>query len=254
MKYHEIIINSKDRFVGTPTNFKVQLPTQLTFSKARVQSVCIPYSWYEFKNQSLTLQYGTTTTTINIPNGTYSSTQLLAILNSGVYNADVANLEFFFGETEGKFQFRLDLNQTVTLTCTQGLEKLMGWTSGAVIPPALGQVIYVAPKCADLSTDYLVITSDELAAKFRAFSYCNSNPNKQTNNILSKINIDTGFGELISKIKDLDESTFFSNASSNDESSISTMDIQLRDSNLDLVDLNGLNWSCRIGFYSKETF
>lgn len=251
-RYHEIIINSKDRFVGTPTNFKVQLPTQLTFYKARVQSVCIPYSWYEFKNQVLTLVYGSTTTTINIPDGTYSSTQLLAILNSGVYNSDTTNLEFFFSETEGKFEFRLGLNQTVTLTCTQGLEKLMGWTSGTVIPPALGQVIYVAPKCADLTTDYLVVTSNELAAKFKAFSYTASN--KLNNSILSKINVEKGFGELISLIKDLDASTFFTNAGGKDESNISTMDIQLRDSDLNIIDLNGLNWSLRIGFYSQETF
>lgn len=129
-----VIINSKDRISGTPSNFRYELTkNKLNVKSFRINKVTVPFSWYNQPRQTFTVN----TILFTLPEGSYSIYSLISALHSEVqgtfpnftitYNADTNKVSIhdtialtivFNGRLGQQLGFENSIGPSVSLTST----------------------------------------------------------------------------------------------------------------------------------------
>lgn len=129
-----VIVNSKDRISGTPSNFRYELTkNKLNVKSFRINKVTVPFSWYNQPRQTFTVN----TILFTLAEGSYSIYSLISALHSEVqgtfpnftitYNADknkvsindtIALTIVFNGRLGQQLGFENSIGPSVSLTST----------------------------------------------------------------------------------------------------------------------------------------
>lgn len=256
--YHEIIVSSDDKFFlnDSANNFRVQLPTNVRFNKFRVQSAIVPFTYYVINstNNQLVASWndGAGSANITLPEGTYTSSEFVAMWNAISIGGGIT-LALSFVETTGKFKLTLSgasfTNFRLETVLRDDLKDVMGFLDGEYVAVTGGVYDFAYP--AQLSgPNYLCIRSNYLGGCLVPKSYTTSAYNKQQNNIISKINVNANFGEVILQERDLGIYNFFN---TQQESFLNIVDFQLTNPDGSLVPLPAnAEWSMRCAFYLDD--
>lgn len=249
--YHEIIVNSKDRIYAADKNndFKVQMPSNIQFNKLRVQACSIPFSYHVINssNNQLQLNYnsGLTQQTINIPVGTYTTTQFVNYINSLSIGSPPISLSF--DETRGRYKWS---DPTVVMVKTQtgsNLDQILGFISSASLTNP--GIFPYAPQMSGPNTIH--IRSKYLGSTLTPNSYTTTNYKNQSRDIIATAKVNCNYGETIFMERDLAVDNFFNTLK---PSFLNIVDFQLtfEDAN-SLVPLPAnAEWEMRIAFYFDE--
>jgi hypothetical protein len=112
--YEFLYVNSKNRISGVPSNFKVNLKNSiLNCKKISLETVCIPnaipniISGY---NDNVCWYHGSTSYNISIPQGSYSITELISEITTGMNALDSNNYNITLNAVTFKLTFTGNTN------------------------------------------------------------------------------------------------------------------------------------------------
>lgn len=269
--YISIEINSKDRDTGDIEKFKYLLSHQIKFNQSnkksyffRIEDVMIPKTFYDIDSTNNVFQVleddgaaGTDTITVTIPEGNYTITELITLLeseldtntmNSNAYTItydDINNLVNFeyVGATSVDVTIDTIANGS-TLNDPLGFSKVT--TGNQSISGDLTTdtaIVFVtatpqdAPYVVDLDTkSYIILETDITSSNFY------------------DKDIQKHVGVIVPFNVDRNEKQYYSNhqghhTKMNSKGPLSTISFKLIDENDNQVDLNGVNWSANVNIY-----
>lgn len=227
-----LIINSKDRYQGTPGNFQYSLDLRgrTDIQGFRVNKVTLPYSWYNIPEQ----QFIFNSNVILLPAGSYTIYTLITALE-GLMKVYSPLLTINYNSDTNKITISDDVSFTVSF-----LEELQ---------IALG---FITPFSGILKTGEFVtnvnLTSNVYLASQSLTVYLNSFFNKKTSNVFQSVPVNTNsFGYVI-----------WQNALETvlkiDSRTIQNIDLQVFDDNGNIIDFNNQNWILELELYSNNAF
>jgi hypothetical protein len=254
--YRELYVNSKDRDTGTSDNFTVNLPTSLSFTQMYIKSVILPISYYNIPASANTFNLQLVTSgsfnTYTIPAGNYTIGSLVVAMNTAM-TGSLVTVTANTAMNTITFSNAGQLTIQATTSAQFQLLQILGFASNDT-DPAEADLPYTYSGARPTTTltsfnvvnlggpQYLNIKSDGLAdATPVPSSYTTSG---SENSIFAQIPTNTGF----SIVAWLNQSDLRFNI---DNSIIfQTLDFRLEGPWNIPVDLNGIDWSFVIGFYS----
>ena len=232
-------LDSKDRKGNSISNENCQFVIEDMSPNERksisIESIVIPNSYYSINsNNSSFVLLGTTSETITLPVGNYTSTtyatQLLTSLNASAFGTAHAFSTVAYSSLTGKITIT---NATTDFSITSNTTnyRYLGLPISTTL--ASSSKVWVSTNVCDFSgTRYIDMISDIPLASVNT-----GNPN---NNLLSRIwcNI-SSFGTIFYASSNFDYMLLRTNR-------IGTLRLQLLDEFGNTIDLNGLNWSCTL--------
>lgn len=249
-----LYINSKNRISGTASDFKINIsPLGMKNIKSfNIKNVTIPYSFYTtvYNNgsisggQSVEVQVGFLSHVVFIPFGNYPYSDLCLIIQDQL-NLNIAgsNFSVTYNQYTSKFTISNNVNFSILWGTTQDPStpdyKLLSNVMGFNKIDLSGSNSYTSSFTANLSGPMnLYIKSSALT--YQRLSYFQN----KADTVVQVVPILSGYGGII-YFQDPDVRYGF-----NGSLSLSNFDFQLVDEYNNTVDLNGLDWSFVICFYS----
>jgi hypothetical protein len=139
-----LVVQSKDRVVGTPSEFRVQIPTFRNTGAVALLSASIPNTLYNVysANHYLSWSRAGTDYYVQIPHGAYGISDLLPVLAAqlnavdagGSYNASYSTVTMKLTITSTDATFYLRLSDQI-----DHIWKILGFTGTADTAPAMTQ-------------------------------------------------------------------------------------------------------------------
>ena len=191
----------------------------------------IPVSFYNIHNDNNTLTLlgsinGSTTIALSPQN--YNTETLVSAINTQLLTAG-NDIQVSFNESSYKFTFSSN-TQTVQITATK-LNKELGIPSNAL--PTLPSSSFTCPSLVNLSgTDSVYVMINNLSIES-----LDSRAGGDLNGVLGKIDVRTGFGNYIDFQQT--DALYYLIA----DTTINHFNVSLTDTNIDLLDMNGISWS-----------
>lgn len=233
----ELVINSKDRTSGTPTEFKIAIPAIEGLKRFSLQYVNLPNTLFNIDDTNNAIYYsrgGARGTTI--APGAYSITDLLAELGDAMTLADglgvytVSYDPILMAITiECTLAFTLDLSIT-----TNTIWYVLGWEV-PLIPGVntTSALSHTAPYSVRLDfPSELFLTINELGE-------ANVASNSGTRgNFLVPLSVISQFNEIYTKYTRFDAERTYTYGNT-----LTQFSVKLTKANGDLVDMNGADWS-----------
>jgi hypothetical protein len=136
--YEFLYVNSKNKISGVPSNFKCNLPNSiLNCKRISLETVCIPNAIPNIItgfNNIICWFYGSTSYNISIPQGSYSITELISViitgmnaLNSNNYNITLNPVTFkltFTGTSAFKLNWLSNLESDTSAAYVLGFDEI----------------------------------------------------------------------------------------------------------------------------------
>lgn len=232
-------LDSKYKTLGTDGNYVIQFDTGIEdVSSLKLESVSIPYSWYEFSTGANTIVFEDTvnpSATITIEPGNYTTFELVSEINTklALTAAPYSGITISYDGNNYKFTFSALFTYVPTYPAAIVAKKL-GFTS--VIP--LAATTHTSTNIARLQEDYLYIRSNYLGSGRLFQDIINSDT--KVNNIIGKIPINVNPGNIIQWNN---ESLMFM-IDYMSERTLNEVDLTLVNGAGQALDLNGGTWSC----------
>lgn len=249
-----LIVNSKDRAVGTPTNFQYCFSaTQPQDVKGfRVNKVTVPFSWYTVIGQTFQISYNGTPHTATIAGGQYTVNQLVTVLQDATDAAvgagllvwsyesgiDVFNLAIVSGVNTFSLNFGVSDIPSTLLYKSIGL--VVGFVTAQNVSTSIGPLAsYTSPYAPNLTgMPNIYVKSQTLQ------TYENPFFNKLLSTVICVVPVNVNVSNYIVFENPL--STVFANDTNK---SLGMIDFQLVDEYDTPVDLRGLDWTVEIECY-----
>lgn len=244
-----ILIDSKDRFLGTSGNFRYNLNGLgvLSCKSYKINKATIPHSWHAIPAQTFVLTESGGDKNVNFPGGSYTTTsmiaQFIASINAaaplGTYTLtfDVNTSQFTF--SSGGQSFRLNFTNP-TIKPRYNLGVALGFISvggDPIVPPIID------PETSSLTGAFfanlspiseLYIECSELDNSTTAFF------NRNRSSIVASVQVLSDYGNYVNWSDQTDN--YFPLSDSFSES----FSVRLLDSYGDVVNLQGQDWSFEI--------
>lgn len=229
----QINLNSKfaRRYIGNSrSNCIFELPNLTIPNQHHIHvsviNAIIPFSFYNINSDVNTLTYtidGTSTYTINVPQGNYNSNQLAMFLKQQMANFNVA-----YDAITNKYTFTYSGSLDFSLDNSSSILQVMGFTQGV---HHSSSYTLTSNKCANVQR----IQCIHVQSNFLTGNINSSDIYKQ--NTLCTIPVNTPPN---SNIVYYNDNKFSTNLYSN---ILNDIEIKLVDQDNGLLDLNGLDWS-----------
>lgn len=214
-----VIVNSKDRISGTPSNFRYELTkNKLNVKSFRINKVTVPFSWYNQPRQTFTVN----TILFTLPEGSYSIYSLISALHSEVQGT-FPNFTMTYNADTNK----VSINDTIALTI--------------VFNGRLGQQLgfenSIGPSVSLISTNTvnLALTSNIYIYSQSLSTYMTSFFQRRQDNIIQNIPVAVNTFNYVVWQNQL-ETTF-----ALDSQNLFNFDIKLLDDYGSVIELNGQN-------------
>lgn len=214
-----VIVNSKDRISGTPSNFRYELTkNKLNVKSFRINKVTVPFSWYNQPRQTFTVN----TILFTLPEGSYSIYSLISALHSEV-EGTFPNFTMTYNADTNK----VSINDTIALTI--------------VFNGRLGQQLgfenSIGPSVSLISTNTvnLALTSNIYIYSQSLSTYMTSFFQRRQDNIIQNIPVAVNTFNYVVWQNQL-ETTF-----ALDSQNLFNFDIKLLDDYGSVIELNGQN-------------
>lgn len=194
----------------------------------------IPVSFYNITNTNNNLKIRGSrngTTTILLPPKNYNTETLVKAVNTALL-LDGNDIQMSFDTSAYKFTFS-SVTQTIQIQETK-LSKELGLPQTSIpTPPAFS---FTCPNMCNLSgTDSIYVMMNNLSIES-----LDSRAGGDLNGVLSKVDVCCGFGDYIEFQQT--ENQFYLIT----DTTVNHFNVSLTDTNIDLLDLNGVDWSISI--------
>ena len=195
-------ISSSDRTSGTVNDFTISYANDRFVNrpkKAKIVSICLPYTWYNIVagiNNSLTFTKGGTDYVATIAAGNYTGTTLAAALKIAMNTADPAQLyDVTFSDTTYMFVFTADTTGfQLNFTVSPNLASVLGFTDGGLVPGS-PSLIFNSTTLANLLPDtYIQICSNLVEGIDNGVPIITSAP-ATSDNVMAHVIINGSFGQ-----------------------------------------------------------
>ena len=244
--YRSLYFNSESRAFGTndAPGFTIDPPINTT-EKLKVLAANIPISFYAFDNLTLNVQEATGSLNVSTTlNGNYTNSQLLTALGSQLTTASAATGNTLtytatYDSITGKITITSTGNFTVLSTGTAN--KNLGFRN----PSAVAGSSQVSDSVVQLTRQYLVIESDELSQTVATSSRSIYNSDS-SRPIAAVVPITQGVYQY--QYYESPEAAEYLSANT---SQLERITFRLTDLDGNVVSLNGLPWSVKLGVFTE---
>lgn len=236
-------LSSRDRALSTQnTNYfdiNLTLPIDRKFKQASVRKITVPYSVYTINSNNNKLYWtdsDSKTKTSTITSGNYDENTLATAIAAQM-NADKTSADTYtctVNTTSAKFTIANNTNN-FQLTCTSATSAIwdtLGYTTSS---NKTGSTSYTGTNVYNLQPTTMIYICSSISGGNDSRVQAGDFP------IIGSIPISSNFGDIITFIADTDDTFDMINTGS-------TVHFELRDDQLRLLDINGLNWSLEIDF------
>lgn len=269
----KFIFDSNQRYSGTNTNCTFVIPSPIPLTKSfEISNIEIPHTFYNITSNNNTIRWQDNTPTNNtstIPAGNYTidtllteiGTQMTADTSDGLtYTAtknDTTKRITITNSGPSNFNLTWDHN-TATLNLakilgfllSEGQEEFYGDANiSGVFPSASssytgGNNYFIAwPRNIYIKSNLGYKTKEHISKALR-ISSGTANISSSQYNIIRKIPVETIYGDTIVEKPQLNTEIYQLKSNS-----VSQIDFQLLDDNLDEIDLHGQSWSIELIFH-----
>lgn len=224
-----LILNSKQRYYGETNNFAINFEQKVQVNRFRINKIILPYSWYNLKSQNYTING----VTHLLPAGSYSITSLISTLN-----ASIAPVIASYNTNQNTITFTNAAPFTCVFAAGSGYLGDALQLNG-VIAPATS----ITSGVINLNlTSNVYITSQALTTYYQSIYV------KRKANLVQTIPVNVNsFGFIV--YQNQTETVF-----NCDSQTFANIDVQVRDDDGNLIDLNGQNIIMELELYSTSDF
>lgn len=243
MTIKNLLVNSKYRNSGTPSNFSYQLLVAISNpKKVALENIQIYNTAYTINNYNNKLYWtdgASVAHTSTLTNGNYTATSLADHIQD-LLNADDTGADTYlvkFSDITGKItisnsgtNFSLTLGTNTTNSCA--------YTIGFDDTNKTGASSYTGDFVVNLNTKYYTVHTDLLNTN-------NTHQSDQINTIIAIVPNNVNFGDCICYSPNLAKSFDLN------QSEISSLSFYVKDDRKNTVDLNGVDWSMNLVINSE---
>ena len=235
----QLVIQSKDRLPGgSPSEFRVQIPTFAHTGEVALLSATIPNTLYNVydANDTLSWSRGGTDYSVQIPHGAYGISDILPVLGAMLSGADTGagynasyspvTMKVTLTSTDPTFYLRLSAQ-------TNSIWRILGWTTTTDTAPALtqtGDSVLRLDFPAHLYLDIGLPSANIVNTEW-----------KRSNYIVPMENI-SQYVQIYNRMETWDQLQCYSLGAG-----VSSLLVRLMRPDGTLADLNGAEWTCVIG-------
>lgn len=237
-------LSSRDKVLSTSSTnyFDINLTLNIDrkFTQASVRKITIPYSVYTINSNNNKLYWvdsDSKTKTSTITSGNYDETTLAAAITTQM-NADKTSADTYtctVSTATAKITITNNTNN-FQLTCTNNSQAIWDTLGYSILSNKTGATTYTGTNVYNLQPTTMIYICSSISGGNDSRVPSGDFP------IIGSVPVSANFGDIITYISDTDDTINISNTSS-------TLHFEVRDDQLRLLDLNGLNWSLEIDFY-----
>lgn len=234
MTIKNLLVNSKYRNSGTPSNFSYQLLVAISNPKKvaleNIQIYNTVYTINDYNNKLYWIDASSVARVSTLTNGNYTATSLADHIQT-VLNAVSPTFTVSFSTTSGK----ITISSTGNFSLTFGTNTVNSCAStiGFNDSNKSGQATYTGENVVNLNTKYYTVHADILNTN-------NTHQSDQINSIIAIVPNNVNFGDCICYSPNLAKSFELK------QTEISSLNFYVKDDKKNTVDLNGVDWSMNL--------
>lgn len=234
MTIKNLLVNSKYRNSGTPSNFSYQLLVAISNPKKvaleNIQIYNTAYTINDYNNKLYWIDSTSVARVSTLTNGNYTATSLADHIQT-VLNAVSPTFTVSFSTTSGK----ITISSTGNFSLTFGTNTVNSCAStiGFNDSNKTGQPTYTGENVVNLNSKYYTVHADILNTN-------NTHQSDQINSIIAIVPNNVNFGDCICYSPNLAKSFELK------QTEISSLNFYVKDDKKNTVDLNGVDWSMNL--------